>query len=244
MTTTPRSLADFLDRCDLPFADSRALIRAGCFDELEPDLSGDSSQTGRFRSDLLLQLMEHQAPADDCTQVSSSVLAGMEVPLSGGGDGHRPALRPLTPRQLFDMEVESYGYPVSWHPLEPFQKALKGRVTPARDIPHRVGRTITLAGVCLTTKTVKTRAGEPMEFLTFEDQTDLFECVLFPTKYKLFNDLVRWERLFLIRGKVEEAWGVYTITIEKLASLRRVVEKRQKTPRRTPAFYPSIRGIP
>jgi len=223
------SLADFLDRCDIPFADSRALIRAGCFDELGSSLS---------RPDLLLQLMEHQAPADACTQVSSGVLAGMEVQLSGpstrlrtsSGDGHRPLLRPLTPRQLFDMEVESFGYPVSWHPLEPFQKALKGRMTPARDIPHHVGRTITLAGVCLTTKTVKTRAGEPMEFLTFEDQTSLFECVLFPTKYKLFNDLVRWERLFLIRGKVEEAWGVYTITIEKLASLRRVVEKGQKIP--------------
>jgi len=208
------SLADFLDRCGLPFADSRALIRAGCFDELEP---------GHSRSDLLLQLMEHQAPADACTQVSSNVLAGMEVQLSGpstlrprsgqarlrtsGGDGHRPALRPLTPRQLFDMEI-------------------------------------TLAGVCLTTKTVKTRAGEPMEFLTFEDQTDLFECVLFPTKYKLFNDLVRWERLFLIRGKVEEAWGIYTVTIEKLTSLKRVIEKRKKPPRRTPAFYPSKRGIP
>jgi len=238
------SLADFLDRCDIPFADSRALIRAGCFDELEPGLSGDSSQTDRSRSDLLLQLMEHQAPADACTQVSSSVLAGMEVQLSGGGDGHRPVLRPLTPRQLFDMEVESYGYPISWHPLEPFQEALKGRVTPARDIPHRVGRTITLAGVCLTTKTVKTRAGEAMEFLTFEDQTDLFDCVLFPTKYKLFNDLVRWERLFLIHGKVEETWGIYSITIEKLASLKRVMEKRKKPLRRTPAFYPSIRGIP
>ena len=42
---------------------------------------------------------------------------------------------------------------------------------------------------------------------------------------QLFNDLVRWERLLLIRGKVEEAWGVYTVTIERLASLRRVMEK-------------------
>ncbi len=88
-----------------------------------------------------------------------------------------------------------------------------------------MGRTITLAGVCLTTKTVKTRAGDPMEFLTFEDQADLFECVLFPAQYRLFNDLVRWERLFLIRGKVEEAWGVYTVTVENLTSLGRVMEK-------------------
>ena len=72
----------------------------------------------------------------------------------------------------------------------------------------------------------------------------LFRSVLFPAQYRLFNDLVRWERLFLIRGKVEEAWGIYTVTIEKLTSLKRVIEKRKKPPRRTPAFYPSKRGIP
>ncbi len=214
------SLADFLNRCDIPFADNRALIRAGCFDELEPHHS---------RPDLLLQLMEHQAPSK-ANQVSSGVLVGMEsqlrgLPSANNRDGQVPALRPLTRQQQFDMEVESFGYPISRHPLEPFQAALKGRVILARDIPDRVGHTVTLAGVCLTTKTVKTRAGEPMEFLTFEDQTALFECVLFPTQYKLFNDLVRWERLFLIRGQVEEAWGVYTVTIEKLASLRRALDK-------------------
>ena len=64
-----------------------------------------------------------------------------------------------------------------------------------------------------------------MEFLTFEDQTGLFECVLFPAQYEQFNDLVRWERLFLIRGKVESAWGVHTVTIAKLASLARTMEK-------------------
>ncbi|MFB0516239.1 MAG: DNA polymerase III subunit alpha [Candidatus Neomarinimicrobiota bacterium] len=213
------SLADFLERTRIPFANCRALIRAGCFDELEPE---------RSRPDLLLQLMERHAAATAGAQVASGVLAGIESQLSGpAGKSERqhPPMRPLTERQQFDMEVESFGYPLSQHPLDPFQEALQGRATPARGIPHHVGATITLAGVCLTTKTVKTRQGEAMEFLTFEDQTGLFECVLFPAQYKLFNDLVRWEKLFLIRGKVEEAWGVYTVTIEKLVSLGQSVKK-------------------
>jgi len=198
--------------------------------------------------------MEQHAPAGAGAQVSSGVLAGMENQLRGqlgNGEGSRRALRPLTRQQRFDMEVESFGYPLSWHPLDPFQEVLNGRVTPASDIPRHVGHTITLAGVCLTTKTVKTRPrsspgserqprrsvsgeshgesqGEAMEFLTFEDQTSLFECVLFPTQYRLFSDLVRWEKLFLIRGKVEETWGVYTVTIEKLVSLSRMMEKGSK----------------
>jgi error-prone DNA polymerase len=215
------SLADFLQRTDIPFADARVLIRAGCFDELEP---------GRSRPKMLLQLMEQQTGSDTSAQISSGVLSGLESQLRGasradGQDSQQPALRPLNDRQLFDMEVEAFGFPVTSHPLDPFREQLAGRTTPAKDIPRRVGRTLTLTGVCLTTKTVKTRQGEAMEFLTFEDQTGLFECVLFPAQYKLFNDLVRWEKLFLIRGKVEEAWGVYTVTIEKLASLRRALER-------------------
>jgi error-prone DNA polymerase len=215
------SLADFLQRTDIPFADTRVLIRAGCFDELEPEHS---------RPELLLQLMEHQTGTSASTQVSSGVLSGLEsqlrdIPRINGKTKRQPALRPLNDRQLFDMEVESFGYPITSHPLDPFREQLAGRTTPAEDIPRRVGHSITLVGVCLTTKTVKTRQGEAMEFLTFEDQTGLFECVLFPAQYKLFNDLVRWEKLFLIRGKVEEAWGVYTVTIEKMASLRRALER-------------------
>jgi DNA polymerase III alpha subunit len=218
------SLADFLQRTDIPFADTRVLIRAGCFDELEP---------GRSRPELLLQLMEQQTGSAGSAQISSGVLSGLESQLRGvsrteGKDSQQPALRPLNDRQLFEMEVEAFGFPITCHPLDPFREQLAGRTTPARNIPRHVGHTLTLTGVCLTTKTVKTRQGEAMEFLTFEDQTGLFECVLFPAQYKLFNDLVRWEKLFLIRGKVEEAWGVYTVTIEKLASLRRVLERNSE----------------
>ena len=211
------ALDDFLKRTSAPLADCRALIRAGCFDELEPD---------RSRPDMLLQAMDYHAPAAHKAGATTGVIGGMENQLSGSGPASsQPALRPLSRRQLFNMEVESFGYPISWHPLAPFKRLLKDRVKAARDIPACVGRTITLAGVCLTTKTVKTRSGEAMEFLTFEDQTSLFECVLFPARYQQFNDLVRWEKLFLIRGRVEQAWGVCTVTIDKMASLVRTMEK-------------------
>ena len=85
-----------------------------------------------------------------------------------------------------------------------------------------------------------------MEFLTLEDETDIYECVLFPEAYREFGDLLNWERLFLLRGKVEEAFGVYTITIEKLASLPALIRKqgagirdqvsRQKKPLATASY--------
>ncbi len=67
-----------------------------------------------------------------------------------------------------------------------------------------------------------------MEFLTLEDETDIYECVLFPEVFRQYGDLLNWEKLFLVRGKVEEAFGVYSITIEKLSSLPQSVNKIQR----------------
>ena len=53
----------------------------------------------------------------------------------------------------------------------------------------------------------------------------MYECILFPKVYSEFGDIVHWETLFIIYGKVEEAFGVYNINIEKMTSLREWVKK-------------------
>jgi error-prone DNA polymerase len=93
-------------------------------------------------------------------------------------------------------------------------------VRKAKDLHKYIGRTIHLAGVYITRKetaTVKNR--EAMEFLTLEDETDIYECVLFPEAFQKYGDLLLWENLFILRGKVEESFGVISVTIEKLGSL-------------------------
>ena len=64
-----------------------------------------------------------------------------------------------------------------------------------------------------------------MEFITLEDETDIYECVMFPDAFAEYGDLLNWEKLFIIRGRVEEAFGVYTITIEKMASIQQMGKK-------------------
>ena len=59
-----------------------------------------------------------------------------------------------------------------------------------------------------------------MEFVTFEDETDIYECIMFPKLYKKYADLLNWETLFILQGKIQEAFGVYTINIKKLESLQ------------------------
>jgi error-prone DNA polymerase len=64
-----------------------------------------------------------------------------------------------------------------------------------------------------------------MQFLTLEDETDTYECILFPKVFAEFGDIINWETLFIIYGKVEASFGVYNINIDKMVSLREWVKK-------------------
>ena len=64
-----------------------------------------------------------------------------------------------------------------------------------------------------------------MEFLTLEDETDTYECILFPDVYKQFSDLVHWENLFIVKGKVDQSFGFYNIIIEKMASIEQWINQ-------------------
>ena len=193
------SLEDFLVRVDLDVADAMALTNAGCFAELEPELT---------HREIAFKVASFYLQDGDRSPITESPLKGE-----------------LTREEKVQMEIEIFGFPVSEHPLERYLPFLKGKIKKAKDIPHYVGKTINLAGVYITRKQAMTRRREPMEFVTFEDETDIYECVMFPDVFRKYGDLLNWETLFVLRGKVEKAYGVYTVTIEKLASLQKMVKK-------------------
>ena len=195
------SLPDFLMRVDMDLADAIALTNAGCFTELEPNLSHKE-----IAFKVACAYLQNER-SDHSFQLSAS--AG------------------LTNEEKLKLEIGSFGYPISKHPLERYLPYFAGRIRKAQDIPRLVGRTINLAGVYITRKTTSTQKHEAMEFVTFEDETDIFECVMFPRTFQQYGDLLNWERLFILRGKVEEAFGVFSVTIEKLSSLTGMIRKLQ-----------------
>ncbi|NOZ08832.1 MAG: DNA polymerase III subunit alpha [FCB group bacterium] len=193
------SLNDFFLRVELDLADAMALTNAGCFAALAPDLTHKEIA---FR------------------------VACLHLQNGRGDSLPPPANRMLLTRaERMKLEIESFGFPVTEHPLSPYLSYFSGRIKKARDIPRYVGQTINLAGVYITRKVTATRKHEAMEFVTFEDETDIYECVMFPNAFAQYGDLLNWEKLFILRGKVEEAFGVYTLTIEKLSSLQRMIKR-------------------
>ena len=187
-------LDDFLFRVDLDLADAMALTNAGCFRSIAPDLS-------------------HQ---DIAYKVAGFYLQNSPQ----NSFGSIPIEDHLTQDDTYRLELDTFGFPISIHPLERYRPMLSNRIIYAKDIPRFFGRSIYLIGIYITRKESMTHRAEPMEFLTLEDETDIYECVLFPNIFKEFGDLLHWETLFIIRGTVEESFGVYSVNIEKMGSLQ------------------------
>jgi error-prone DNA polymerase len=54
-----------------------------------------------------------------------------------------------------------------------------------------------------------------MEFVSFEDTTALFETTFFPRAYAKFCHILNRRRPYLLRGKVEEDFGVAQLVVEE-----------------------------
>ena len=73
-----------------------------------------------------------------------------------------------------------------------------------------------LAGWLISGKTVSTKHGEAMEFITFEDETALVETIFFPQTYRKHCHLLASGRPYLLQGQVEEDYGAVTLTVSGL----------------------------
>ena len=75
-------------------------------------------------------------------------------------------------------ESETPDFLLSVHPLDLFRNVLKGRNhVSARDRRRHVGRHVTTIGWLIKGKTVLTKDGNTMKFLSFEDTTGAYETV-------------------------------------------------------------------
>ena len=117
-------------------------------------------------------------------------------------------------------EVEALGFLLSIHPLERYRHVLKGlEHVRARDLPSRVGKRVTTIGWMVTSKTTRTREGDPMQFVSFEDTTGLYETVFFPRVYHRYCHMLSKARPYILKGRVDEDFGAITMTVDWIGFL-------------------------
>jgi DNA polymerase-3 subunit alpha/error-prone DNA polymerase len=119
------------------------------------------------------------------------------------------------------------GFLCDRHPMALFEPQLRNEgLVKARDLHRHVGRRVRCAGCLVTAKLVPTRKGEPMEFVTFEDETGLMETTFFPEAYRRFGDMLDWHQPFVLWAVVEQDFGAITLTVNRVQRLSRRTASR------------------
>jgi error-prone DNA polymerase len=213
-----RGFSDLLLRTKPRFSDLRILIRSGAL---------DSISEGCTRPQLFFRYQNI-----DCED----------------GFGFIPPAPPVVgdypPSVKLRDELETLGLVVSRHPLELFRARIGSLVrrhglTPfirSPDIPRHRGERVWIAGILVTGKEVSTKKKEPMIFVSFEDETAVFETVLFPDCFRRHYPLLDDGWVFLIHGRVEDDMGALAITVERLERVSRQGATAARAVERPPLF--------
>lgn len=124
-------------------------------------------------------------------------------------------------------ELALFGFPLQCHPLDVFHEAFKDVCyILAKDLGLHIGKEVTLIGWLLTEKIVSTKKkivstkkGDPMEFMTLEDQTAMYDATVFPQTYRQYCHLLATNQAYMIIGLVEEQFSTVTLTVRTLRLL-------------------------
>jgi DNA-directed DNA polymerase III PolC len=217
------SFDEFLRRVPIDPSDTRLLIRAGAFDGIGFGEGGAAGRPAGAVPDLAIRprlhwrLAEWGAKTEGRRAATRSLFPAELGPL--------PSPRPYDTTRLLRDEVEALGFLVSRHPLtlyrEPLLALRRSGVEPVRAeaLKEHVGKRVTTIGWLITGKVVTTKDDEPMEFISFEDTTAIYEATFFPRVYERFCHMLSAARPYRLRGKVEEDFGAVTLTVEEVAFL-------------------------
>src|SRR3989454_1035975 len=217
----------FLRRVPIDPSDARLLIRAGAFDAVGLGEGGavrESSAGGApdlaIRPCLHWRLAEWEAKTEGRRSAARSLFPPELGPL--------PSPRPYDETRLLRDEATTLGFLVSRHPLTLYREHLlalrRTGVTPVRAeaLKEHVGKRVVTIGWLVTGKVVTTRDDEPMEFISFEDTTAIYETTFFPHAYERFCGMLTTARPYVLKGRVEEEFGVVAMTVEEADFLDRV----------------------
>jgi error-prone DNA polymerase len=141
------------------------------------------------------------------------------LPCASGGPSHLSA---YPPSLMLKHELDTLGFYLSIHPLDRYTNVLRGlHHVKACDLHRHVGEHVITIGWLVTGKTVQTKDGDPMKFVSFEDTTGIYEAVLFPKVYNRFCHMLNEMRPYLLKGKVEQDFTAVTLTVHGIEFLDR-----------------------
>ncbi|WP_319547725.1 DNA polymerase III subunit alpha [Desulfogranum marinum] len=202
------SVMDFLSRVEPAGDEALALIHCGALDTLEPH------QGEQNRGALCWLLAKWQKNRKK--RVLSLFTPSVRPPDLPKGDF----------LERLRNEYRVLGFLCGCHPIVLFDRHRRQQQTVyAQDIERYAAShqaqtrkpRIRFLGWMIAGKVVGTKKGDPMEFISFEDETGQVECTFFPKVYDRFCHLLHSKGPLLLEGYVDQEFGVCTLTVERVA---------------------------
>jgi error-prone DNA polymerase len=200
-----RSLDDFCQRVAPEPAAARILVQSGALDCIAGGLN---------RPQMLWRF--YGEGRDKAVGDSFSLLPNGAVSVEW------PQVQDYDRSTRLSHQRETLGFILSFHPLRLYSRKIGAsgrRIVPANQLHRHVGRRVSLAAWSITGKEVLTRNGDPMEFVSFEDETAIFETTFFPRVYQRFCQILDMNRAYLLTGRVQEQHGAVSVNVEHVRRL-------------------------
>jgi error-prone DNA polymerase len=198
-------LLDFMDRTGATITDTVLLIKAECFRNIE-----------RYNQPQLLYMAHSWGNISEKAGHGNSgtIFPGAGSIFSGERSLAPPPLKDIPELQKVKNEIDLYGFVVSFQPMKLWRNKIKGRnVIRAEELPDFLGKKVMVAGILITAKTVPTKNDELMQFISFEDETAIFETVFFPKVYKTFALRLHYQKAYILHGRVDSEFGVISLNV-------------------------------
>jgi len=224
------SFFDFCRRVDLHKVNKRmleGLIKAGAFDS-----------TGAKRAQLMAvldQAVEDGAAAQRERDLGQTSIFGDSL---GGNDGTAHLATPPLPMipewdqsQRLKYERELTGFYITAHPLARYEATVHAlaTATTAGLTELSDGKEVKLCGIIATVKSMLTKKGDRMAYVSLEDLQGTVEVIVFPDLFKSAGELITPERLVRITGTIDrgdKGTKLRGIKIEPLAEVQTQTIKR------------------
>ncbi len=140
-----------------------------------------------------------------------------------------PQLPEYEDRELLRMEKEATGFYISGHPLDSFESYLakQGTLSSAdlsydeetQSCPVVGGDLVHTAGLITAVRSIYTKKGDPMAFVTLEDRYGTINVIVFPRQYEKMHPLLNEDALVAVNGTVSIDDKGISIIAESMVNL-------------------------
>ncbi|HFB66748.1 MAG TPA: DNA polymerase III subunit alpha [Aeromonadales bacterium] len=192
-------LFDFCMRVDLKKSNRRvleALIKAGALDSF-----------GRHRAELIANLDEAIQAAE---QAGRDKLAGQNDMFGGPAidsqiqSHHYQHIRPWPENHKLQCEKDTLGLYLTGHPINRYRKELSLLVSKKikQAQPTGRGKSMSLAGLVVGVRIIKTKAGTRIAIATIDDQTARIDIAIYNDLYEQSASMIAKDKILIAEGEV------------------------------------------